>query len=186
MQRTLANRAQRGGGGFTLIELLVVMAIIALLIGILMPVLGKVRREARATACAAALQQLGVAWTSYVNDHPRHLPDVVTFPSPIATAPPEERTIMDALERYLDAPAAFRCAGDDRGYFTDYGTSYEYLPGWAVTLMGDTALLSPEQAMRYGPILPVLADAETFHPHPAAPQRRQAVFYDAHVAWWDE
>lgn len=51
--------------GFTLIELLVVVAIIALLIAILLPSLGKARDQAKLTTCGARLKQWGVAMNLY-------------------------------------------------------------------------------------------------------------------------
>jgi len=50
---------------FTLIELLVVMALIALLVGMLLPVLGRVRGEGHKTACAGNLRQIGIAFATY-------------------------------------------------------------------------------------------------------------------------
>lgn len=50
---------------FTLIELLLVIAIIALLIGILLPALAEARRSARVAVCSAGMQQLGRAQGVY-------------------------------------------------------------------------------------------------------------------------
>ncbi|MFH0964216.1 MAG: type II secretion system protein [Planctomycetota bacterium] len=55
--------------GFTLIELLVVMVIIALLVGLLLPALGRAQEEARKTQCRSNLRQIGVAMQMYTNDN---------------------------------------------------------------------------------------------------------------------
>lgn len=56
---------------FTLIELLVVVAIIALLMGILMPSLKKARDQAKGVVCVAHIKGLGVALHMYLDDYDR-------------------------------------------------------------------------------------------------------------------
>jgi len=55
--------------GFTLIELLTVIAIIAVLAGILIPVIGSVRKNAQVAGSVANLKGLGQAFSLYTNEH---------------------------------------------------------------------------------------------------------------------
>ncbi len=54
---------------FTLVELLVVVAIIAILAGLLFPVLAKVKARAQSIACLNDLKQLQLCWTLYAHDN---------------------------------------------------------------------------------------------------------------------
>ena len=64
--------------GFTLIELLVVISIIALLLAVLMPALGKVKEKAKLTVCKSNQHQLIIGLQTYAADNygsfpPSHL-----------------------------------------------------------------------------------------------------------------
>ncbi len=65
-----------GRRGFTLIELLVVVAVIAVLMGLLLPALGRAREAARSTGCGSNLRQLGMGLTTYIGDYNNQMPQV--------------------------------------------------------------------------------------------------------------
>ena len=60
--------------GFTLIELLVVVAIIAVLVAILLPALGRARDNAKMIMCASNLRQIGLAMGMYGLDYNDFIP----------------------------------------------------------------------------------------------------------------
>ncbi len=99
-RRSCAVRVQRG---FTLIELLVVVSIIALLIGILIPVLGIARDRARDTICQANQRNIMPAWHSYIAEK-RYFPNHQTERLP-----------------HRDPPFAGRWAGHDLRTHNHFG-----------------------------------------------------------------
>lgn len=66
---TMLRRPARIRAAFTLIELLIVLAIIAMLIGILLPALGSARKTARAAVCLNSQRQTAIGMHTYAGDH---------------------------------------------------------------------------------------------------------------------
>ncbi|HWY77538.1 MAG TPA: prepilin-type N-terminal cleavage/methylation domain-containing protein [Verrucomicrobiae bacterium] len=63
------NAGRHQPTAFTLIELLVVIVIIAILAGLLLPVLARAREKARSISCLSNLKQLAICWSSYPSDN---------------------------------------------------------------------------------------------------------------------
>jgi prepilin-type processing-associated H-X9-DG protein/prepilin-type N-terminal cleavage/methylation domain-containing protein len=113
----MERRTKFGGllGGFTLVELLVVIGIIAVLVGLLLPSLGRAREAARRVACASNMRQIGLAWMSYATRHSGHLIGSST------TAPWDWVSTVDVpngitggrLYEELKNPKVYNCPSDE-------------------------------------------------------------------------
>ncbi len=68
------RRRTAGSAAFTLIEVLVVLAIVAMLVGILLPTLASARTSARSVTCLSQMKQIGAATLLYAQDHQNQLP----------------------------------------------------------------------------------------------------------------
>jgi prepilin-type N-terminal cleavage/methylation domain-containing protein len=106
---------------FTLVELLVCIAILALLLSILLPVLGRARELARQAQCTSNLHQLMEAFLVFAHDHEEQLPGGF-WDSTVADADPDHRDWLrkspwdwttgpegGTLFRYVHTPAVYLC-----------------------------------------------------------------------------
>ena len=67
--RPQALASARAVGAFTLIELLVVLAVIALLVALVMPALGRARSATRSVTCLSNVRQVNMAMWHYTQEH---------------------------------------------------------------------------------------------------------------------
>jgi prepilin-type N-terminal cleavage/methylation domain-containing protein len=127
--------------GFTLIELLVVIAVIAMLVAILVPVLGRARRHVKATACMSNLRHWAQIFGMYTNDNdgrfiaePAYMPDGSLVPG----EHPEEKIWYTVLWRYHKERKLYFCPlatkPEDEGGVNPFSAwhhaDYELPDGW--------------------------------------------------------
>jgi len=72
---------------FTLIELLVVISIIALLVSILMPALGKAKKQAKRMVCSSNLHHWGIVHNLYASDNNDKIMETTWMDTPDARNP---------------------------------------------------------------------------------------------------
>jgi prepilin-type N-terminal cleavage/methylation domain-containing protein/prepilin-type processing-associated H-X9-DG protein len=112
----VSPRARRGG--FTLVELLVVIGIIALLIAILLPALGKARAQSLQVACASNLRQMGIAMTLYTNEW-KYLPGCQAFngSGPFAIWPTRLRNAMRSAPSSPGVSGSVSAGGIEKAFW---------------------------------------------------------------------
>ncbi len=117
------RRPSRSESGFTLIELIIVIAIIALLIGILLPVLSSAKTQARRVRCANALRQLGVGVWSYSLDYSDMMPTYfggnLAFDTLAMRKPDGSAVNLGLLMGYIQTPDTFYCESGREGASPD-------------------------------------------------------------------
>jgi prepilin-type N-terminal cleavage/methylation domain-containing protein/prepilin-type processing-associated H-X9-DG protein len=155
---------------FTLIELLVVISIISLLMGILVPALGKAKAQAQRAYCSSNLRQIGVAFKVYLDDNRDIMPKASAFPwSPDLHNDPNNPLYQPPITKFLipvlrGESKVFICKADNikkntdpslppHYYLRTGNTSYFYNggqpiippPGWTDGL-GGTAIAASNYA----------------------------------------
>ncbi len=186
------RRSHCYGAAFTLIELLVVIAVIALLMGIMVPVLGKAREKARRVACMGNIRQFIVGIQAYASDFRETLPSGLSD----ANNPQDEhtpvlsRSVRTALvriigdERCLSCPWLSEPFNQPGGWYyvyegRDYGyvLGYNYLGGhkgtpWPLVGPAISEWVSPQRSFERGsrPVVTELnawstGEMKTFAPH---------------------
>jgi len=135
MKTSRKTSGSRQAPAFTLIELLVVISIIALLISILLPALGKARQTAKALICQASQKQIGVGMGAYLNANKTYYPGDHWEPGKSTIVwPARIRTFLgpntEAVFACATAPSEFRWPKLASGT-TDarYATTGKYV-GW--------------------------------------------------------
>ena len=188
---------------FTLIELLVVIGIIAILAGILLPVLSSAKSKAANAACLSQLKQLGVATRLYAEDNNAVLPVAELLPSnPTNPQKPLPR-IRDLLGPYVEknpgtnvSASVFKCPRDNDWFFEAEGSSYQWntsMNGQRIDLgennRGKGVLVSNGVVVwqtnfditRGVEATPLLVDYDDFHPRPPK-SGKNVVYMDGHAA----
>jgi prepilin-type N-terminal cleavage/methylation domain-containing protein len=106
--------------GFSLVELLVVMAILALLVGMLMPAIQAARESARQAQCRNRLRQIGIALVDYETTHglfpPGYVTTVVKETPPTAPATPPGTPNPSGIRRWDAPPPTLRVEPSQPGW----------------------------------------------------------------------
>jgi prepilin-type N-terminal cleavage/methylation domain-containing protein len=198
--------------GFTLIELLAVVAIIAVLIGITLPAIGRARDTSRRVKCLANLRGMGQGLALYLNQSKQLFPYVRPLHDPGSG---NEPSLLEVLADFVDAEIPrkgddgrfvvadpFKCPSDLVGtdaktgyeplHQTD-GTSYDYYTGKLMILAELNPAWAGKPTSAYQKAvskaveerrLPIIADYEAWHQITSGNTGKNATIYPDFSGDW--
>ncbi|MEX2213125.1 MAG: type II secretion system protein [Phycisphaeraceae bacterium] len=143
---------------FTLVEMLVVISLIALLISMLLPSLGRSRYEARLSKCASNWRQWTIAAQAYDNDNAGYLPRFDIPQSIGLNVWGVGNGLLPSMRYYGVQPAMWFCPQTDQSN----------LPWWMAPYKVDPQLIQSEDGDA------LIAHAKSFWPG----------FSMTQVMWW--
>ena len=158
--------------------------IIAILIGILMPVLGKARVAASNIACQATLHGMAVSFRIYLIDYNDYMPPAARYPS-LGITPKE--SLAKILKNYIESPESLKCVADNGAtrkehtttYFESEGSSYEYMEQLGGKRV-DKSFLSTKLKLSESDVH-VIYDYDHFHGDPLRTGSVNYLYADGHV-----
>lgn len=186
--------------GFTLVELLIVISIIAVLLGISLPVFTSVREKARSTVCRSNLRGIGVGLQVYLNENGGILPYALPLDDSEFTGEqgePQPDSILAQVGPTVDTLEVFICPSDDEIpeslYMLDRGpvgahSSYEYWAGWLMVFRElQNQDPHPERSVtrfyEWDNSFPVMADSTERHPGGPVYDQNAVYFGDWRADW---
>jgi len=199
-QRVCVERAFSRGrrlAGFTMVEMLVSISIIAVLLGLLLPVLSSARESGRRAVCLANLRTFGQAIEMYAgHNFPEPFPfaaegfhALAGWEEPLASLEPylgvPPPTFDEDLKRAVDVSETLICPSDP-GVWRIVGWSYFYFPAQMMQFPEDLLGRVAPAYLRGPPSdsLPVLLDQGFWHHGSQQSERKNALRLDGSAGPW--
>ena len=159
---------------FTVVELIVVLAILAIVIGLCVPVFSGMIARGKSAKCLANLRQIGIGLNLYLADHDQRMPDLKAG----RASKSEDVPVIDTVfAPYLNNDATVFACPADPNLFRRTGTSYYWNVALNTQALGSLNFLRMFEAKSS---IPVVSDKEGWHT--GTKEKVNFLYADGHTA----